>query len=660
MKISERIALIVLSLVFILNLCACDNGTEATYKTTKKTVLVPETTTETRVVGQRIVGQKTVYLDENENGIIDDFEKPADSGNQSDNNSSDTDSSSSSSGSSSVVEEYYPPMTDNFIEAGKLNYRIIRSSSATNTVMTLTNNLSNSVKSALECTVNFKTDTISPHREQRELLIGETNRPASAYAEKKLRENRSNCYYDAIVVSVGHDICIFGYEKEALVKAAEYFLNTYCDGNTTKAPEDIFWIYEGNSSHTVYPTLKTMTIGGVDISNFRIVVAENPERFALGTADYLQQTIEAAVGVPIDIAYDSAEETEYEIHIGATKRNTTKLSDDKHYNVKLTNGKLCYSANNIDLIYMSLKDLCVGIQCASSAYEIPANYNHTGTYYDLQCGFGGENGYKLVWYDEFDSTIDTTKWRFVEGTSYLDFGKRVSNDDNAQITPDGYLQFIASRKTERIFEASALITEGLAYFKYGYFEVKVKFAGGPGVSNVWWFNSDLGGADRQEIDVYEQFGNQKVLVSNLHSWNVGAKKAHIDHGASSVDAGDWPFNRKFIPAGSELIANNDWRIIGCEWTPDTITMYADGQPFCVWDVRDPEYQTFRNWPVFTWITAYSGQSKSQEIGEAGAASAYYDYFRVYQRDDESSGYVSFVSNNGSKKPVDISMALPTE
>ena len=61
MKTLKRITLFALIAAILACTCACGE-TKARYKTTTKKIHVPETVTETRVTGQRIVGYETIYL----------------------------------------------------------------------------------------------------------------------------------------------------------------------------------------------------------------------------------------------------------------------------------------------------------------------------------------------------------------------------------------------------------------------------------------------------------------------------------------------------------------------------------------------------------------------------------------------------------------------
>ena len=662
MKYLKRILPIIISVVFIFNLCGCDNYR---IKTVKKTTIIPVTEYRTRVIGQRIIGEdNSPYLDENENGIIDDFEEDNSSSNTASSDKS-GDNTSEENNSSTTPEK---PMTDNFIEDGKFNYRIIRSSSSQDFVTVVTRNFASEIKEKLNCTVEFKTDAISASKNIRELIIGSSNRPASAYAEKLLRKNRANCYYDAIVCTVGNDICIFGYEKEALVKATEHFITVFCDGNTKKVPTDYSWIYEGNSSHTVYPNPISISIGNSDVSKYRIIIPKEYSSYDIGCATYLQTTIADVSGIPVDIAIDTVTPVENEIHIGKTNRNITPNADEKKYVVKFIDGKLYYSVKDEELQYMAIKDLCEKLKSAKTSFSIPATYDYTGTYYDLKCSFG--DGYNLVWYEDFNEITDLSVktnnyglkdkyWTEVLRKEYGDKYKTTfDTKTNAKLDGLGNLKLISEHIDERNFRSAEITTEGKTFFKYGYFELRLKFAGGSGTSNVWWFNSSLSSKDRPEIDVYEQFGNEKSIVSNLHSWNVGTNNTHYDHGAKE-EAGDWPFNRKFIPEGTELIANGKYRIIGMEWTDKTITFYADGLPYCTWDIRDPIYDAFRAYPVYTLLECY-GSNKNQGYESADALVQYIDYLRVYQK-DSSAGFESYVSSSGAKnydKKTDISMPLP--
>ena len=300
MKKINRIFALLIVIVLAFNLCACNNDASKTKKKTiKEEILEDAVRTEHRLIGERIIGENKVYTDTGFSNSEDVADDEITEGN----------------------DEFIIPMTDNLIEQNYFSYRLIRSSTSSDAVSIITAALNKKIKANLGCNTIYKTDSVKANPKQRELIIGLSNRQSSVTAENMLRKHKPNCYYDAVVTTVGNDICIFGYELDALLAATDHFLDTFCNGKVKKVPTNYTWYYTSNKS------LTGVTIGDKNISNYRIIIPSNPSELILGTADLLQKTVESVAGVPIDIAYDSVGAVENEIQIGNTNRNMIAILD---------------------------------------------------------------------------------------------------------------------------------------------------------------------------------------------------------------------------------------------------------------------------------------------------------------------------------------------
>ena len=648
MNIKKRILPVFLAIALVIGVCGCGES-KPRYKTTKKIVHVPETTTETRVVGQRIVGWEQVYLPD---GSTVDYDEIKDADDISDLPKTDddknvnSDNDDNSGNSSSSDDENIKPMTDNFIENGSFNYRIIRPNECTDAISAIAKLTNKEIKAKLNCNTNYKTDALATNANIREFLIGNTNRASSVIAENKLKAKRKLCYYDAIICTVGNDICLFGYEKEALTAVMNYFIETYCKGDTVKVPSSFEYYYRGTKSPNA------TTIGNTDVADFRIVIPSNPSNLILGSATYLQKYLEIYGGAALDIVYDSAKETQYEIHIGPTSRNITPPENSNDGYRRLNDGKLFYSSKNEDLVYMMIKDFAEGLKVATGSYSLPTGLNETVSYNGLKQSFG--NGYNLVWSDEFDSeALDWNVWYKLQEQSTSDKGAMAISDSVKYVfLKNGIANLSCTRIKNKRYVGGALHTGTKEYFMYGYMEAKIKTAPGNSYGS-WWLNSERVGIARPEIDMFETFNSPKSLKANLHTWDDPNIKddasGHIDHSVDA-DEGDWVINRTYYAPGNEMLADK-WRVFAFEWTPNTITMYIDGDPYCIWDISEAttgtRYEAFRGIPCWMKINSMSANDTTLGIGETTTFMV--DYVRVYQRNSAQTGYESYFGNSGNPR-----------
>lgn len=191
------------------------------------------------------------------------------------------------------------------------------------------------------------------------------------------------------------------------------------------------------------------------------------------------------------------------------------------------------------------------------------------------------NGYTLIWQDEFDSPglPDSTKWSYDTagnvwgwGNNELQFYTR-SRKENAMVN-NGFLKIIARKEDfkEHGYTSARLVTKYKADWLYGKIEVRAKLPRGRGLwPAIWMLPTDQvygGWPDSGEIDIMEHVGHipDSVYFSvHTKSYNhvIGTQKTRGIYIADRYG----PFHRFTV-----------------EWDKNVINGYLD----------DLHYFTFKN------------------------------------------------------------------
>jgi beta-glucanase (GH16 family) len=208
----------------------------------------------------------------------------------------------------------------------------------------------------------------------------------------------------------------------------------------------------------------------------------------------------------------------------------------------------------------------------------------------LCCYSGCEQGYKLVWSDEFsDDKLDMSKWEYMigDGTKYnlpSGWGNNESQfyrAENAIIENDN-LVIIAKKENylNKKYTSARIRSLNKGDWKYGRIEFRAKFPSGQGIwSAIWMLPSDNlygGWAASGEIDIVEHLGHEnKIVHGTLHY------------------GGTWPENTSTAAAftRSKNSFSDDFHLFAMEWEEGIIK----------WFVDDSLYQTQTSW--------YSGNAK---------------------------------------------------
>lgn len=577
-----------------------------------------------------------------------------------------------------------------FVDGYNSRFEVVYPKNAKISQQKLANGLYTKIESITGAEVKFKTDDTSENPvTQYEILVGETNRAESKEVYSKIRGYRKNCANDYIVQVLGNKVVIAGASDVSLESAIDFFVTTYLKDDKSKVPTDMY--------HVSRPKVRSFNIAGINATKFVIRTEKYPSILEKRAATDLSNFFVTEGGINVSVENDQ-KTTANEILVGFTERSGIKSDvfknqsldyingyDAEQYSVYFKDGKLFvdagsdYAANYaVGLIKNSLK----------TSNNIPSNYKKFGSYSVAEDGtkYTLSDGYGLAWHDEFltakkDGTPIENKLSYwkdnaasggdgaqkvnypptsklvedilklditnplrqlmgekqIDGTygSYYPFGKIYQpGRDRAYGVKNNMLYQTTKFDTSTGFWTSRLDTKGQMDFRYGIFEVRAIAGVKEGVSSALWFGGAGGLQDGVEIDIFENFGKEK-LTPNLHTW-ANYHSNHTNHGGS----GDFkPVSVK--PQNGEHLYDT-FHYIGMEWGKDFLDFYFDGEITCSVPMTDDKWNAFEQ-KIFPYITygVYGGfyQFDTYYPGNNGGinellnfeVTQYYDYVRIFQK-----------------------------
>lgn len=244
------------------------------------------------------------------------------------------------------------------------------------------------------------------------------------------------------------------------------------------------------------------------------------------------------------------------------------------------------------------------------------------------------NGYKLVWWDEFDSPRlsngktslpDNTKWWYETGdggwgnNELQNYISGYSGTDTCAVISNGILKIIAKKKDSDVISIRMNTKES---WQYGYFEARLKMPSGKGTWPAFWMlpknfqNWPLDG----EIDIMEYVGyDPNVVHATIHTQaynhSIGTQKSA----------------QKIVQN-----AETEFHVYAMEWSAEKITGYIDGVAYftffndnqnnkSTWPFNAPFYLKLN----LAWGGNWGG---AQGIDPTILPATYeIDYIRVYQK-----------------------------
>ena len=206
--------------------------------------------------------------------------------------------------------------------------------------------------------------------------------------------------------------------------------------------------------------------------------------------------------------------------------------------------------------------------------------------------------YEYVWGDEFnDGRINSLLWQYgAESPSSIEKPYNVKYNRNlVKVNDSGEVVFTLDydETANAFYRPPDLHTKSTMNYKYGYIEMRAKL---PLVQNSWtsfWTQSVVDNyntlvasdykAYKAETDIFETLtSDDTALVPNLHKWFLTWENDKV---VSSYDTQTIESVRN---ANTTRITDDEYHIIGMEWTDEYIKMFIDGVPYAYYSFNDLE------------------------------------------------------------------------
>ena len=455
--------------------------------------------------------------------------------------------------------------------------------------------LSKSIETVLKAEQPYRSDDADQY--EYEILIGETNRPASARAYDELRDARTNHADDYVIKMDGKSIVIAAGSDTAMEKAIAKMAG-YCTEVRSSVPSNLNFVYREPKQNRM--------IGSNNIASYVIRTEAYPSFFVKNAAKAFQSEVMALTGYMLPIERDS-KSSQYEILIGPNARGCSTLSDINAYEVKQSGNNIMVSTGSTTAADTAVHALIAKMKQGNLANGLSLKGSYDGAY-SLNGGYG------LTWNDEFSGDkLDRTKWSVMSDTTdgpwykESEVADKIKNniggpwlrtDVSGNPVDSGYVQeglqtrpgkegenfFLrdgklveVTKKSTTGYDAVRLYTSNKMRYRYGFTEVRIKMGTRNGACSSVWLS--LTG---NEIDVYENYGLD-AYYSNIHTWSP----EHIDH----VHAGDMKCTWVYPEKGHHFY--DEFHYLGFEWTETYIKFYLDGEVTESIDISDKRFGAFR-------------------------------------------------------------------
>lgn len=518
-------------------------------------------------------------------------------------------------------------------------YSIIYGNDASDDISVFVSKISLAIKTNLKRNVKSKADTkVKYKKENLEILIGATNRPETDKAFETLENNRKNNSRDAIVAVIDNKIVITSKNDEVLGQIVDWFSETFLkDENSWEMlNNDYQFIYE-------YTDAKEFSIGNNSLLDYSIVIRQDASLVYGTYVEDLQKIINENYCYDISLLTDETEPSEYEIVIGTSSREESKISLEKNqYKIFVQGNKLVVLGSNDEATAFAVRQLCKLLEDKSNT-SIPFDYSITENFNPA------EDDYKLVYSDEFN-TLNTKYWtgysKRTDGVNQ--FGKTAHHEGTKHIFIRDGMAVLPAWIDTNTWEtySSFLDYQGNHFWQYGIIEIRAKWAGFASTYS-FWFHSIQDDYDKYpapgitvEYDILENFGINNSFNSNLHRWWKDKGNNWTRH--LSLDGSIFAEKKRYtLPEGEEFA--DKFHTFSCKWSPEEIEFAVDGKVYMRYDLTD-DWDGYGveayEWPIDRLhITHTIGDASSYNkvLWKEGDPTYYeyvVDYYRLYQRDSD--------------------------
>lgn len=235
-------------------------------------------------------------------------------------------------------------------------------------------------------------------------------------------------------------------------------------------------------------------------------------------------------------------------------------------------------------------------------------------------------GYKLVWYDEFDEgTQPGSEWWYETGgggwgnNELQNYVAGFEGSEQLAAIKDGVLSIIAKKINNKVYSIRMNTSKS---WTYGYFEARLQLPVGKGTWPAFWMMPKNGTAwpGDGEIDIMEEVGYRPNYVSSAIHCNA------YNHTINTEKTGE-----TYLAS-----AQTEFHVYALEWTEDYITTYVDGKE--IFSFANDKAGNRDTWPFdapfylklnLAWGGNWGG---AQGVDESVLPATYkIDYVRVFQK-----------------------------
>ena len=533
---------------------------------------------------------------------------------------------------------------------GNFAYTIVRATDAGEEVTDLVKDLRTKIKKIFNVKPKTVIDTVEADSDDSyEIVIGNTNRKATETAKKRLSDNRENYGYDFIIKVCGKKIVIYSNNTTMLCKAIEYFIDTYCadEKSWEKLNSDTEDLYEApiekNEHKLGKNRLKDYTL--VTIRDMEYIYGKDV--YAIN--DYFMEK----TGMALNTTDDRHDPVSLEIQIGDVNRPESKEISvtGNNWIIKMVGEKLVIKGGNglaLSAAVEKFYNMITEAEEKKAALELPENYELSGTYED-------NNGYKLVWGDEFNQkALDPYWWVEYAQNRYGDTSKSSlggtvfkKSTTNVKMTGDGCATLFCNR-VGNDFYVSSMSTFDTMLMRYGIIEIRAKFPVSPANCAYWLNGATLGSSVMTEYDIIENFGKTETFASNLHRW-WGLKDKAGTSAHTSLDVKEFTDLKKFtFKDDFDTGLDQNFHTYTMDWDSERINFAVDGKVYFSYNLDEYDNPDSRMLPVYLILscgmggTDYGIAATEKDIDYAEFK---VDYVRLYQRGDNDSLLYTRKDNN---------------
>lgn len=562
------------------------------------------------------------------------------------------------------------------VSNGEFIYTIVRSTDSGSVVQNAVKEIRSAIRSNLDCNVKVAKDSaVETSDDSYEILVGDTDRAATAVAKETLLNNRVNNSKDFIVKVIDKKIVIYA-SNEAMVEiASQWFIQTFC--GSYEAFENLNSKYEFIYTHEgADGTNNINTVNNIDLGRFSVVLPRQT-LYLVGRQLELYTDYMERFGYSINIGEERDTEQEYEILVGDIARTSSQSVkvEGNNFVIKVIGNKVVIKGGTDVATY----------RAAEEFYNIVKSSETSGTPISWSDGYtingkydASEKGtYTLNFDEEFDgAVVDVNKWgtygsldsvgsSSLGGSTYkVDLNGNCSSPDGRNrkliYQSDGKMHIGTMLINDKDFASTDISTSSTMVYRYGYLEVAFKLADNPASSAIWANGSTFSGSDiikrfggimnhsaMTEVDILENFGNTYNFHSNVHHWFNLYKADGIStsgNGHNSLD-GDSRYNGKSLnnkKCEYDTVKNGDtlsdnFHIYSCYWDNTEITFAFDGKSYLTYDFAEQDMASVSCGMLYLILGCSMGSSsygvtynRNQHLPRYEAE---LDYVRIYQSDN---------------------------